>query len=105
MSKRANGEGSIHQRKDGRWCASVSVGCGKRKHFLGRTRGEVSRKLTAEMKSRHDGLPTITDRQTVEQYLLNWLKTARPSIRERTWVRYEQYVRLHAVPEFGKLSL
>src|SRR4051812_34809816 len=103
MSKRANGEGSIHERKDGRWCASLSIGRGKRQHFLGTSRAEVSRKLTAALKARDDGLPTITDRQTVGQYLLSWLQTSRPSIRERTWVRYEQYVRLHAAPQLGKL--
>lgn len=105
MAKRANGEGSIHQRNDGRWCASLSVGRGRRKHFLGTSRAEVSRKLTAALKGRDDGLPTITERQTVEQFLKNWLEAVRPSIRERTWVRYEQYVRLHAVPDLGKIPL
>ena len=105
MSKRANGEGSIHQRKDGRWCASLSIGRGKRKHFLGATRAEVSRKLTAALKSRDDGLPVTTGRQTVEQFLKNWLEAIRPSIRERTWAGYEQHVRLHAVPALGKMTL
>lgn len=35
----------------------------------------------------------------------SWLGAARPSLRERTWVRYEQYVRLHVVPAFGKTPL
>ena len=103
--KRSNGEGSIYQRQDGRWSASVSVGRGKRKHFLGPSRSDVSRKLNAALKARDDGLPTITRRQTVEQYLKTWLDAAKPSIRERTWVRYEQYVRLHVLPTLGKLSL
>ena len=103
--KRSNGEGSIYQRQDGRWSASVSVGRGKRKHFLGLSRSDVSRKLNAALKARDDGLPTITRRQTVEQYLKTWLDAAKPSIRERTWVRYEQYVRLHVLPTLGKLSL
>lgn len=105
MSKNANGEGSIYKRKDGRWAASLSVGRGKRQHFLSPDRDVVARKLRAALKSRDDGLPTITKRQTVEQYLKSWLEAARPSIRERTWVRYEQYVRLHAIPTLGKLSL
>jgi integrase len=105
MAKRANGEGSIFERKDGRWAASLSVGRGRRKHFLGGSRGEVSRQLNAALKSRDDGLPAITKRQTVEHYLTSWLEATKPSIRERTWVRYEQYVRLHALPALGKLSL
>ncbi len=105
MAKRSNGEGSIYQRRDGRWCASVSIGRGKRKHFLGSNRGDVARQLNSALKSRDDGVPTIIKRQTVEQYLKSWLDIIKPSIRERTWVRYEQYVRLHAIPRIGKLSM
>jgi len=35
----------------------------------------------------------------------SWLEAAKPSIRERSWVRYEQYVRLHVDPALGKLTL
>lgn len=105
MAKRSNGEGSIHERKDGRWCASLSLPGGKRQHFLGHSRAEVARKLNAALKSRDDGLPAITKRQTVAQYMKSWLEAVRPSLRERTWVRYEQYVRLHIVPTLGTMML
>ena len=74
MGKRANGEGSIHKRKDGRWCASLTLPKGKRAHFLGRDREEVARKLTAAKKSRDDGLPAIVERQTVAQFMKSWLR-------------------------------
>ena len=105
MSKRANGDGSIHQRGDGRWCASLSLGRGKRKHFLAKSRPEVARKLAAAITSRDDGLPTVTKHQKVDQFLASWLVVMRPTVRERTWVRYEQYVRLHVVPSLGKTAL
>ena len=105
MSKRANGEGTIDERKDGRWCALMSAGNGKRKQFLGRSRAEVARKLTTAIKDRDDGLPVIIERQSVEKFLTSWLKVIRPTIRERTWIRYEQYVRLHAIPALGKSPL
>jgi integrase len=105
MGKRANGEGSIHERKDGRWCASLSLPRGRRQHFLGHSRADVARKLTAALKSRDDGVPAIAKAQTVEQYFHSWLDATRPSLRERTWVRYEQYVRLHVVPTLGKMTL
>ncbi len=105
MAKRANGEGSVYQRADGRWCASISIAPGKRKHFLGQTRVEVSRKLNAALKARDDGLPVIVERETVAQFLRSWLEAVRPSLRSNTWVRYEQYVRLHVLPTLGKISL
>jgi integrase len=65
----------------------------------------VAKKLTAALKKRDDGLPIVTGRRTVGKFLHEWLEAIRPSIRERTWVRYEQYVRLHLVPVLGKTSL
>jgi integrase len=103
--KRANNEGSIYKRGDGRWVASVSLERGQRKYLYGRTRQEVGRKLTAALKARQDGLPLAGERQTVRRYLESWLESARPSVRPRTWERYEQYVRLHAIPELGHLTL
>lgn len=105
MRKRANGEGSIYKRADGRWAASVSLDRGRRKAFYGKTRQDVARKLATAIKARQDGLPVVGERQTVRQYLEHWLEGARPSLRPRTWLRYEQLLRLHAVPVFGHLPL
>ncbi len=105
MRKRANGEGSIYKRADGRWAASVSTDHGKRKAFYGKTREAVARKLATAIKARQDGLPLVAERQTVANYLQHWLETAKPTVRPRTFVRYEEYVRLHAIPELGRLAL
>src|SRR5688572_30059204 len=87
MGKRANGEGSIYQRKDGRWSASISVGKLKRKHFLGRTRSEVAVKLAAALKTQDDGLPVRFERQRFDAYIDAWLTTVKPSLKARTWTR------------------
>ena len=49
--RRGNNEGSIYQRKDGRWCCQVIIGYtpeGKptRKYVYGKSRQEVAQKLT-----------------------------------------------------------
>jgi integrase len=105
MSKRANGEGSIYKRADGRWCATLSLDQGKRKSFYGATRQEVARKLSAALKTREDGLPVLGERETLATYLARWLESARPSLRYATWVRYQTLVRLHIVPEQGRVPL
>ena len=48
QSRRGNGEGSIYQRQDGRWTASLTIGIDrkgktKRKYIYGTTRGEVAK--------------------------------------------------------------
>ena len=84
MSKRANGEGSIWKRSDGRWEARVSLESGQRKAFYGKTRQDVARKLAAALKASQDGLPTVGERQTVRQYLKGWLESVQPSLRPKT---------------------
>jgi integrase len=65
----------------------------------------VGRKLAVAIKARQDGLPILGERQSVRQYLEGWLESVRPSLRPRTFDRYEQYLRLHAIPEIGRLPL
>src|SRR5581483_4961706 len=105
MTRRANGDGSIHQRKDGRWCASISVGRGKRKHYLGWKRADVAAKLAQALADKQKGTLVVSGRQSVRQFFASWLETARPALRERTATRYEQLVRLHVMPDIGKVSL
>jgi integrase len=105
MSKRANGEGSIYQRKDGRWSASLSLGRGKRKHFLGSTRAGVNRRLTAAMKARDDGQPLVDERQTVRQFLNGWVEDKKTSARPGTIRGYESKIRVHIVPALGTITL
>ncbi len=103
--KRGNNEGSITRRSDGRWQARITLENGKRKSLYGKTRQEAAQRLTAALRQRDQGLPLVEEKQTVKQYLAGWLATIKPSVRVRTWQRYEQYVRLHIVPSLGKTPL
>jgi integrase len=107
--RRGHGEGTIYHRPDGRWEAVVDLGWqdGKRrrKYLYGRTRREVAEKLARALKARQEHVPFVSERTTVEQYLVAWLELIRPTIQDSTWRRYEQYVRLHLVPSIGKVRL
>jgi integrase len=107
--RRGHGEGTISRRKDGRWVAVVDLGWrdGKRarKFLYGRTRREVAEKLARALRAQQEGLVVANERTTVEQYLTLWLTAVRPSLRPRTWQRYEQLIRLHVIPQAGKLRL
>lgn len=105
MSRRASGEGSILKRADGRWSAYVTVPSGGRRYFYGQTQQEVLRKLTEARRVLASGLPLPTDRLTVGAYLRDWLIAVKRTLKPRTWVRYEQYVRVHAVPVIGAIPL
>lgn len=102
--RRANGQGSIYQRQDGRWAASAAVN-GERRSFYGKTHAEVAAKLLMALQARRDGLPLPRETQTVKDFLEQWLKTAKPTLRPRTFAGYAEVVKLHLVPELGNTRL
>ena len=78
---------------------------GKRKSFYGQTRQEVAQKLTIGLKAKLDGVPLPSEQLKVGRYLQDWLQSPQPRLRPSTWRRYEQLLRLHALPTLGTLSL
>jgi integrase len=110
-ARRGRGEGSISQRDDGRWEGKVSLGYdvqGKRirKTVYGKTKAEVQEKLEKLKQDPTTGLPQDIEKLTVATYMTRWLEdTAKPTIEDTTYERYEQLIRLHIVPEIGHLRL
>ena len=108
---RGSGEGSIFQREDGRWCAQVSLGYkpgGKRNRKLvyGATRHEVSEAMKRTLREQQLGLSITSERQTVAQFLTDWLEnTVKPKNKQLTHRSYEWIVRLHLIPGLGRLPL
>jgi integrase len=108
MSRRGNGEGSIFQRKDGRWVAIVDYGFrdGKRerKSLYGSTRKEVSDELKRVLRAQQLGVPAESGRLTVGEWLDKWLETQKGS-KPKTYTAYEYQTRMHLKPAFGKIPL
>lgn len=109
-SRRGQGEGSIYQRTDGRWCASVDLGWvngkRKRKDLYGKTRKEVAEKLKIILRDVQQGTPVVDDRQTVEQFLQHWLDAIIvEKVRPKTLHSYREIARLHIIPDLGKKPL
>ncbi len=103
--KRGNGEGNIKKRSDGRWEARISTEDGKRKSIYTNTRQEAARLMNAALKDKEDGIPIITDSQTVGEYLTSWLETVRYQVKPSTWRRYGNFVKGHIIPALGKIPL
>src|SRR5579883_808791 len=95
MGKRGNGEGSIYQRGDGKWVASITLDNGKRKVFYGKTRKEVKDKLTTALHEQQLGMLIMAGPRTVAQFLTDWLEnTHKRHIRPRTYERYREVIHL-----------
>lgn len=108
MGRRGNGEGSIYRRKDGLWVSqySVQTGLGKKtKYIYGKTRKEVATKLTTAIAERDAGVVFDSGSLRVGNYLDRWLDSVRDTVKDRTWQRHEEVMRLHLKPPLGKVRL
>jgi integrase len=112
MSKRRRGagEGSIHQRADGSWCAIIDLGIvngkRKRKFIYGSSRKEVAEKLKQLLHQQQQGVNVDPERLTMGEFLDRWLdEVVKPHRRARTYDRYADIARLHLKPRLGHHQL
>ena len=110
--KRANGEGNIRKRKDGRWEGRYSAGydskTGKRivKSVLGRTQAEVKEKLKAAIEETKGLDVSRSEEYTVATWLRTWYELyAKPNIRVATADRYQLMIETYTIPRIGDIKL
>ena len=109
--RRGRGEGSMFQRADGLWCATISAGYAesgkrRRKTIYGKSKGEVQEKLRVTQNEITQGLPVETNRLTVGEYLQRWLDgTAKSTVAPTTWDRYNTVVKHQLKPYIGGSQL
>ncbi len=110
--RRGRGEGSIYQRKDGLWVGQVTTGYNqetnrqKRKTFTGKTRQEVSEKITKALRELQTGVYTESDKITLGEWLDLWVETySKPSVRPSTYDSYKQLIETHLKPNLGRIPL
>lgn len=109
-TRRGNGEGAVYKRGDGRWVAAVDLGWhdGKRKRKVvyGATRREVSEKLKVLARDAQRGALVLDDRRPLGDFLDVWLSdVVKPSVRDRTYLAYEEKVRVHVKPALARVPL
>lgn len=110
--KRANGEGNIRKRADGRWEGRYTAGyhpeTGKRiiKNVLGKTQAECKAKLSAAMEAARGIDVSRADEYTVAIWLRSWYEIyAKPNIRISTANRYQLMVEQYTIPRIGSIKL
>ena len=109
--KRSSGEGTIYQRTDGRWVASLSLGradSGKRKRRVvyGLTQAEAREKLRVLRNQHAIGGLTDPSKSTVGEYLRRWFEdVAKPRLKASTIASYDSTLRVHVLPQIGGVKL
>jgi integrase len=106
--RRGKGEDSIYRRKDGLWAGQYKVHTQngtKTKYIYSKTRREAATRLTKDIADRDAGVVFDCGSLTVDGYLDKWLDAVRGTVRERTWKRSEEIVRIHLKPSLGRTRL
>ena len=110
--KRKAGDGTVRQRKDGRWEGRVVIGYDdkgypKTKSVFAKTKKECIERLQ-KLKEECGGLKP--EKVRPEMPFGDWLKYwyenhSKPKIRPTTQQTYESRIRLHIIPEIGDIPL
>ena len=110
--KRANGEGNIRKRKDGRWEGRYTAGydpeTGKAiyKNVLGRTQAETRAKLKAAIEEAKSLDVTKAGKYTVGAWMDEWFENyAKVKVRPSSHQTYRGYIDNHIKSNIGKVPL
>ena len=110
--KRANGEGSIRKRKDGRWEGRYTAGhdpaTGKTiyKNVLGKTQTEVKEKLKRAIEDSAKLDMSKVGQYTVGQWMDVWFENyAKIKVRPSSHQTYRGYIENHIKPNIGSIPL
>ena len=105
--RRANGEGSIRKRKDGRWEGRYTAGrdpvTGKAvyKNVLGKTQTEVKEKLKSAIE-KNNSLNLKAGEYTVGQWLDTWMENyAELQVRASSYKTYQGFIDNHIKPSLS----
>lgn len=110
MPRRANGEGTIYKRADGRYEAAAHVtlvdGTRKRLRLTARTREEAQRLLLERLSLEQKNIPTPMENWRLGAYLDYWLESVvAKNARPLTYTTCAQMVRRHLKPMLGAKQL
>ncbi len=110
--RRANGEGSIRKRPDGRWEGRYTAGrdpeTGKTvyKNVLGKTQAEVKVKLKQAIQESTEVDALKAAQYTVGQWMDVWFENyAKIKVRPSSHQTYRGYIDNHIKPNIGKIPL
>ena len=110
--RRANGEGNLRKRKDGRWEGRYNAGRAPEtgraiyKNVLGKTQAEAKAKLKQAIEKAKGLDAAKVGRYTVGQWMEVWFEHyAKVKVRPSSHQTYRGYIDNHIKPNIGKIPL
>ena len=106
MANSNYGDGSVFQRKDGRWVAQLKMENGKKRQVYRKSEKEANTALRKMLREKEQGILVPGSRQTVLAYLDDWLeKDHKHHVRVGTYANYRINLDSHIAPALGHIQL
>ncbi|ADH63077.1 integrase family protein [Allomeiothermus silvanus DSM 9946] len=102
--KRANNEGTIYKRADGRYEYSLMIS-GKRHRGYAKTRKEAAKKLAELLVAYGRNLLPDPDRITLKEFCERWLTSVEHRVKPTTHYGYKVALEKHAIPILGDIAV
>ena len=109
--RRKNGEGTLRERKDGRWEGRIVVGYNEKglpvtKNVLAKTKSECAEKLDLLKDETHKNISKVKSSMLFTDWIDFWYQNfSKPHIRKTTRQTYESYIYRQIIPNIGKIEL
>ena|SRR5829696_935954 len=97
-------EGSVYQRKDGRWVAQYRDAKDKVRYIYRKSKGEARKALREALIDRDEGY-VPADKLTVGLYVDGWMEERCNTVSGRTWRVQESMLRNRVKPHVGDVRL
>src|ERR687889_352059 len=97
-------EGSVYQRKDGRWVAQYRDAKDKVRYIYRKTKQDAKKALREALQDRDEGF-VPPEKLTVGKYLDDWMEERKSVVSARTWRVQESLLRNNVIAHIGDTRL
>ena len=106
MTKKIRGrnEGSIFQRKNGRWRAQVTLD-GRRVSHSAKTRRECHEWLKKTIRQIDEGMTFTSTQLSLGEFCIRWLISKKSSLKNNTWSQYDHTLKNFILPILGNVKI
>ena len=108
--RRSKGDGSVSQRKDGKWLAQIVIGYDangklKKKSRVAKTKSEAG-KFSREMQlEKQKNTLMLQGKMAFSELLARWLELKKGQLKAKSYMDYERICKCQFLPKFGRMKM
>ena len=106
MARQRHGDGSVFQRKDGRYVVQIILENGRKKQYYFKQEKEALAARRKLLYEKERGMLATGPQQTLKAYLGRWVEEVyKPTVKPLSYQQYRSLIKNHLVPGLGNVPL